>query len=258
MQLFCIVDRYAVMLHNIRGGVKVSKHQLRITHIMKNTTIYYAIIGDIKSSKEIDARYEAQEKLRAILKSVNQLYQGDIAANFIITLGDEFQGLLHDAEHLLGIVKYIQRKMYPIEIRFGIGIGEMFTAIDHESALGADGPAYYAARNTIITIHNQEKKIKKQAADIQIGFYNKTCFEVEEINAMLSLIKVIEDSWSEKQRYTIWDRIENSGSQEMSAMRLNTSQSTIARRLADGKYIVYQNAMSIIGEALRRVKFNID
>ena len=81
---------------------------------------------------------------------------------------------------------------------------------------------------------------------------------MEEINAMLSLIKVIEDSWSEKQRYTIWDRIDNSGSQEMSAKRLNTSQSTIARRLADGKYIVYQNAMSIIGEALRRVKFNID
>ncbi len=53
---------------------------------------YFAIIGDIKASKGLSGREEAQEKLKKILKYVNEVYQNNIAAKFLITLGDEFQG----------------------------------------------------------------------------------------------------------------------------------------------------------------------
>lgn len=216
--------------------------------------VYYAVIGDIKKSKSIEARSKVQEKLNNVLMNVNTIYRNQISANFLITLGDEFQGLLTNTSHVLSIIKYIQREMYPIKIRFGIGIGEIHTKINREAAIGADGPAFYAARSIITEIHNQEKKMKRQAADIQISFYNKSYFAVTEINTMLTLLKTIEDSWTEKQRYTIWDILIHQDNQIMCAKRMGTTQSTIARRLAEGKYLVYKNAMNIIEEAIQRLE----
>ena len=132
---------------------------------------YYAIIGDIKRSKKIENRCEIQEKLKKILDNVNSIYNNDISAKFLITLGDEFQGLLEITAPILEIIKYIQREIYPIKLRFGVGIGNVSTLINHEAAIGADGPAFYAAREMIEFLREQEKKLKKQAADIQISVY---------------------------------------------------------------------------------------
>jgi len=81
--------------------------------------------------------------------------------------------------------------MYPVELRFGIGIGKISTEIFHEVAIGADGPAYYAARLTIEELREQEKRLRKQVADIQISIYNIKCFEITEINMMLLFMKII-------------------------------------------------------------------
>lgn len=134
---------------------------------------YYAIIGDIKRSKKIENRCEIQEKLKKILDNVNSIYNNDISAKFLITLGDEFQGVLEITAPILEIIKHIQREIYPIKLRFGVGIGNVSTLINHEAAIGADGPAFYAAREMIEFLREQEKKLKKQAADIQISVYEK-------------------------------------------------------------------------------------
>lgn len=214
---------------------------------------YIAVIGDIKESKSITERNYVQERLKNILNNVNECFKDDIAAKFLITLGDEFQGLLKNTGHLLDIVKLIQIQMYPVKLRFGIGIGEISTEINHEAAIGADGPAYYAARRMIEDIREQEKKIKKQAADIQISIYDGDKFEITEINTLLLLMKVIEENWSEKQRYTIWDMSTNGGSQEECAKRMKTTQSTVARRLADGNYIVYEKTKRTVIKAINRL-----
>ena len=216
---------------------------------------YYAIIGDVKASKTLSNRNDVQEKLKKVLNDVNRIYSSDIAAKFIVTLGDEFQGLLLKPSSIFQIAKYVQRELYPVKVRIGIGIGEISTKINQEAAIGADGPAFYAARNIISTIHRLEKKIRNQAPDIQILIYeNEDCFEIKEINTVLSLIKTIEDHWTEKQRYTVWDMMLNQGSQDSCALRMNTSQSTIARRLADGKYVVYVNALNIAEKAVNKLE----
>lgn len=104
---------------------------------------------------------------------MNSIYNNDISAKFLITLGDEFQGLLEITAPILEMIKYIQREIYPIKLRFGVGIGNVSTLINHEAAIGADGPAFYAAREMIEFLREQEKKLKKQAADIQISVYEK-------------------------------------------------------------------------------------
>ncbi len=214
---------------------------------------YIAIIGDMKDSKKIENRSQVQEKLSAVLRYVNTAYRADISAKFIITLGDEFQGLLQSKAHILDIVKYIQREMYPVKLRFGIGFGEISTNIFCEAAIGADGPAYYAARETIEQLHEQERKLKKQAADVQVSLYDTDAFEITEINIILALMKLIEDGWSEKQRLTIWDMEKNGGSQAECAKRMGTTQSTVARRLADGNYLTYKQAREIADKTLKQI-----
>ncbi len=108
---------------------------------------YIAIIGDIIKSKNIQNRYDTQEKLRSVLASINMEYSEDIASNFMITLGDEFQGLLKNGTNVIDVILKIEKNMYPVQFRFGIGIGEITTKIDRMMPLGADGPAYSNARN---------------------------------------------------------------------------------------------------------------
>lgn len=161
---------------------------------------------------------------------------------------------MNNPAYAIEIVKYIQRELYPVKLRFGIGIGEISTEINQKAAIGADGPAFYAAREIINFLKNEEKHLKNQAPDIQIEYYNSKSIEIDEINIMLALIKVIEDSWTDKQRYTIWDMMLNGGSQEKCAKRMKTSQSTVARRLLDGKYLIYLKSLKIIGEAMNKLE----
>lgn len=211
---------------------------------------YIAIIGDIKSSKTVENRGVIQKQLKQTLENVNSMFASDIAAKFLITLGDEFQGLLAKSDNLLEIIHYIKHEMYPVTFRFGIGIGEITTEIDSEAAIGADGPAFYSARKMINEIHEEERKLKEQAADIKVEISGKETLETEEINTLLLFLKNLEDDWYEEQRRTIIETIKSGGNQKAIAKRMNTSQPTIARRLSEGKFATYEQTKKVIKSAI--------
>ncbi|WP_044933411.1 SatD family protein [Butyrivibrio sp. AC2005] len=214
---------------------------------------YVAIIGDIVQSKKIQKRAEVQENLKQVLNTINTIYHEDIAANFIITLGDEFQGLLNDGLYVLEIIRLIQRQLYPTEVRFGIGYGEITTQISREAAIGADGPAYYAARNMINDLRIQEKKYKRQASDVLVNVYEDDNILVDQINTLFRINNIIKNEWSDEQRITIMDMIHYGESQESCARRLGTTQSTVARRLSSGKYIIYMDVENVIDKSLKEI-----
>ena len=128
---------------------------------------YLAIIGDLKHSRDISDRYVVQEKLNKVLGEINESYSRDLSSKFTITLGDEFQGLLNCGVNTMRIISDIERRMYPVKIRFGIGIGSITTDINTEMAIGADGPGYYKAREAIEYLRIIEKRNSTQAADIR-------------------------------------------------------------------------------------------
>ena len=129
---------------------------------------YVAIIGDVRDSRLLENRGAVQEQLKSVLTKINRLYAEDISAKFMITLGDEFQGLLGAGKNAIQIVEYIQREMYPVEIRFGLGIGEITTEINAEMAIGADGPGYYCARNAIEYLKDNEGRKRNVVCDVRI------------------------------------------------------------------------------------------
>lgn len=216
-------------------------------------TPYVAIIGDIKSSKNIKDRNSVQIRLKNILSEINQRYANDIASRFMITLGDEFQGLLNCGENVLNIIYEIEFRMYPIEIRFGIGVGEITTEIDTEVPLGADGPAYYNARYAIDFLKNIEKKNKMAKSNIMLKLDEKNEMPEKMLNTILSLLTVIKNNWTERQREVVSDYIAYGDNQTKAAQRLGITQSSVQKNLSNADYYSFKEAVDMVSCALSEI-----
>lgn len=218
---------------------------------------FFAIIGDIKNSKEIEKRNMIQNELKNILEDVNCIYADDIASKFTITLGDEFQGLLYTGHNVVKIIETIKERLYPVEMRFGIGEGEITTAINLEIAIGADGPAYYNARSAIEYLKGNEKKNKRALSDMRIeSKCRKTEKQLALINTIFELMKAIELNWTERQREIIWAMLKYNEGQSATARRLGISQGTLNKALTAGQYYAYSNALKMIETELGEMRYD--
>ncbi len=218
--------------------------------------LFVAIIADIKDSRYLEERKEVQEKLREVLDSLNRKYENDIAAKFLITLGDEFQGLLRGGENVLNIIEEIKMSLYPVRIRFGIGIGSISTDINEEMALGADGPAYYCAREAVEVLKDREKKKKAVLADICLRTAENDRGKEVLVNTVFELMYVVENGWTKRQREIIWDMLLHQDGQKNTASRLRVSQPTVQKALASGNYYTYENALKNVAEILGDIRYD--
>lgn len=160
--------------------------------------MYYAIIGDIINSKTLKDRLNIQNKLANCLHLINQEYQDEIAADFTITLGDEFQGLLKRPKYLFEMLSKIEITMYPLKIRFGIGIGEILTKINRNLSLGSDGPCWWHARDMINDLKQNHKGLRL-LSNIKIsGIKDQNILNL--INVSLSLCYSIKNNWTKDQK----------------------------------------------------------
>lgn len=126
------------------------KQQTKKESVMKNVpkARCIAIIGDIISSRALGSqRSNAQKRLFLILDEINKNYRNAIISAFTVTAGDEFQGLLRQADLIPDLIWDLETHLkYPI--RLGIGCGRLSTPLQ-SSAIGMDGPVWHAARDAI-------------------------------------------------------------------------------------------------------------
>lgn len=215
---------------------------------------HIAIIGDIKDSKKLNNRNEVQKKLIHVLDEINEKYKDDISSKFIVTLGDEFQGLLCNGANTMQILFEIERQMYPVKLRFGVGIGEISTDIIREMSIGADGPGYYNARKAIERLKSDEKRKQTNPADIRIEITDNNQASAILINTILTLMTAIKETWTDRQREIIWDMLEHQDSQSDVARRLSIKQPTVQKSLSKGKYFAYKEAFDTIEKALKEIR----
>ncbi len=217
-------------------------------------TPYIAIIGDIKDSKKLENRNMIQNQLKQVFEMINETYCADISSKFLITLGDEFQGLLHNGANALTIIHEIEGKMFPVKIRFGIGVGEITTDIDKDTPLGADGPAYYNARIAIEGLKADEKKNMSISSDIRIEIDKENYDSARFMNTIFSLLTAIKNSWTVRQREIIFDMMKHQDSQVEAAKRFNIRQSSIHKNLTKGNYYTFCDALHTIDLALGEIR----
>lgn len=112
--------------------------------------MFVTIICDIKNSRLLENRHDFQLYLIDVLKECNTLFKDYIVAPFIITLGDEWQGLLKENSPYLEILDFFKSKL-PSNVKFytGIGIGEITIHNFELTVNQLDGPSFHLARKAI-------------------------------------------------------------------------------------------------------------
>lgn len=153
--------------------------------------IYVALIGDIVKSRQIDRRKEFQAKLEEALNKINHDFEQFVEAEFLVTVGDEFQGLLKPSAPVYKIICVISEAIYPVQVRLGLGLGGINTPVK-EKALGMDGPVFYAAREALNIAHNRRKD-HAVVFKPEPGVLDKS--SEEEVNIMLGSLAVIKKLW---------------------------------------------------------------
>lgn len=210
---------------------------------------YVAVIGDIVNSREISNRDLVQRTLNDILQDMNNLYKEDISSKFMITLGDEFQGLLHRGSNLIKIIEEIEYRMYPVKIRFGIGVGSITTDINYEMPLGADGPAYYYAREMIEDI--KSFRDKPEECDFKIkSESNETDLLFNTISLLLSSMK---RKWTDRQRDIVHSSYYFTARQTKIAEMFGVSQAAVQKVLKTADYRQYKIAMDTMAKVLGEI-----
>lgn len=212
---------------------------------------YLAVIGDIKNSRGFSERGEIQRKLNEVLSLLSIKYADEIVSDFTITLGDEFQGLFLYGTDVIQIITEIEQQMYPVKIRFGIGIGDITTKINPHMAIGADGPGYYKARAAIDYLKVGEKKNGIASSDIRIEAENENKEFIALLNTIFVLLSAIKNDWTDRQREIIGDMLTYQDGQTNVANRLRITQSTVQRALVAGKYYAYKDALETVNAILK-------
>ena len=209
--------------------------------------MYCAMIGDLIDSKKIkdDERKMVQVRLHQLLDEMNIRFSEYLASPFLITLGDEFQGLLTAAEPALEIIEYIDRGLarHQVRMRYGIGLGEISTGpVNRAQALGDDGPAYHYAREGVDLM--REMGWTGFPVSIQTKRHDAPLLET-----ICRLLNDLTEDWSAVQRQYVLD-MEVLGEQLLTAEKNGVSQSNISRALKRGHYQTYQYAKETLKQYL--------
>ena len=201
--------------------------------------MYLALIADVIDSKMVQERLDLQKQVEKTLQKMNGLFADYLASCFTLTLGDEFQALLEVDAPVFQIIDTLRSELNPTQLRFGIGLGEIVTAIDPLQSVGADGPAYWNARAAINFVHQ-----KNDYGNTQIYFSSGKENQDFFVNALIASGEAIRSGWRESQEEILLDLLKRyvyseSFSQQDLAQSLAINPSALSKRLKSSSIRVY-------------------
>lgn len=201
--------------------------------------MYLALIADVIDSKMVQERFNLQKQLEKAIRKMNELFGDYLASCFTLTLGDEFQALLKVDAPVFQIIDTLRSELSPTQLRFGIGLGEIATAIDPLQSIGADGPAYWNARAAINLVHQ-----KNDYGNTQIYFSSGNDSKDLLVNALIASGEAIRSGWRGSQEEILLDLLkrfvysENFSQQDL-AQSLDINPSALSKRLKSSSIRVY-------------------
>lgn len=212
-------------------------------------TKYLAIIGDIIQSKEVEDRDKLQDAINQAFDTIQTKYPDLIQSKFTLTLGDEFQALLTPSEQIFEMLDQLE-KLIPVPFRFGIGYGALSTSFDKNVSIGADGPAYWNAREAIEIIHDKNWSGKTKG---YIVTKNKA-FDMT-VNNLLLVSDTLKSEWTDLQKKTFESMLDeniysNDFNQKKFAETLDISASSLSKRLNNGNIKIYLHTRNTMGYLL--------
>lgn len=147
------------------------------------------IIADVRGSRKMESneRYEGQLYLKSAIIQVNENFSDWIEAPFMITRGDEFQGVLYDIQSAFRIMLELERLLFPLQLRYGIGKGSI-QRMGSKIPIEMDGPAFHHANAALNQIKKSRQCFLCRTENANIDLV---------VNTVLSLMWAIKSKWNE-------------------------------------------------------------
>ena len=201
---------------------------------------YVAVKLDVVRSRRVPDRQHLQDRLLAAVEVLNARFPGVIAARFVVTHGDEVQGLLASpCPELVTILEGFYDALHPHRVRAGIGLGELHTRLQ-PTAIGMDGPAWHAATDAIDTAARERKFVQFRGfGETQDALYT----------ALLNLLLWQRQRWSPQQRQII-ARLGNGTTQAEIARELGVTAAAVSERLQAAGWKHYAEGQRVLQRLL--------
>jgi hypothetical protein len=180
--------------------------------------VYIAMIGDVVGSRAVKDRSDLQNRLQRGLDRVNRESADSIAANLVLTVGNEFQGLLRSHDGLQGIQSTLRVSAFPQELRFGFGVGTLDTAL-RPHAIGMVGPCFHRARDAV-----QRAAAEGTLVEVELG-KPAPVFEI-----YARLYSLIRQGWTNRQRQVVDLSMSGMEGRQI-AKQLEITPSAVSQRL---------------------------
>jgi hypothetical protein len=124
---------------------------------MEGATVPVAMLGDVVGSRRHARADVRRERVEAALALANE--RTAPVQPLLATIGDEFQGLFRDLVSALEATLVVRLALVgEVDVRFGIGSGELFAFDPADAPFGQDGPAWWAAREAVDAVRETEQR----------------------------------------------------------------------------------------------------
>ncbi len=139
---------------------------------------YTAFIIDIVNSKMMSSedRKEAQFFIKYCLEMLNSVFRSSVEFEVIFSAGDELQGLFKDPVSAFMYYRLLRMILAPLQIRCGLGVGELNVKMTMGTSAEQDGPAYYNAREAVLAAHKISGPAVLFYSDNENDIYINTLF----------------------------------------------------------------------------------
>lgn len=204
------------------------------------TRHYIAIIADMVRSRDLPSARRAilQRRFVRLTDRLNHDYRRLVAAKFVVTLGDEFQGLLNSAAVIPDLVWHFEQYFAERDLRLGIGFGTLTTPLQ-KIAINIDGPALHAARFAV-----DAARRSKALGGVFRGFGQLD----ETLDGLARVLWFHRSRWTLSQR-KIANLLRQGLSQTQAARKLRVTPQVISKQLLAAGWVQYaagENAWRMI------------
>jgi hypothetical protein len=178
-------------------------------------------------------RPRVQERFKELVVFLNKKYQKHILSKFVITLGDEFQGLLRSASPIPDLLWDIDCRFSDRRLRVGLGLGLLDTPLQKE-AINIDGPALHFARAAI-----EIAAEKRSYGGVFLGFADMDVV----INGIAHILS-FHRSRLTPQQLRIAELLRHGRSQSEAALELQITQQAVSKQVLAFGWWPYTEAES--------------
>jgi len=201
---------------------------------------YCAVIADVVQSRSLPDRPGFQREFLALVERAGTfLPQGEVVSRFVVTAGDELQGLLKTPAPAYDLLVALEEALGRGRFRMGVGSGGLTTDLK-PVCLGMDGPAFHRARAAL-----QECKDRGRTLAYRVGYPETD----DLLTSYATLLERVRLSWTSRQREQI-RLLAIHGDQASVAGALGISRAAVNRALKVAGWRPYEQARADLARYL--------